>query len=155
GPIRRRDVLRLYPYDNTIATVELTGADLKATLEHAASMLNAYAYDGATPVLKPEVAGFQFDSAYGVDYEIDLSRPEGARVLNLRFKGRPLDPNHKLKVVANSYRLAGGGDYVTLRRARRLSSIPHSMPDLLARWVSAKKTIDARGEITWTVLPDY
>src|SRR5262249_28254299 len=49
GPIRRRDLLRLYPYDNTIALVELTGAELKATLEHAATMLNAYVYDGTTP----------------------------------------------------------------------------------------------------------
>jgi len=155
GPIRRRDLLRLYPYDNTIALVELTGAELKATLEHAASMLNPYVYDGATPVLKPEVPGFQFDSAYGVDYEIDLSRPEGARVLNLRWKGKPLDPNQKLKVVANSYRLAGGGDYVTLRRARRVWSIDHTMPDLLERWVSTKKTLDARGEDTWSLLPDY
>src|SRR5262252_8751454 len=118
-------------------------------------MLNPYAYDGVSPVLKHEAPGFQFDSAYGVDYEIDLSRPEGSRVLNLRWKGKPLDPNQKLKVVANSYRLAGGGDYVTLRRARRIWHIDHTMPDLLARWVAAKKTLDARGEVTWTLLPDY
>jgi len=155
GPVRRRDLVRLYPYDNSLGVVELSGAELKATLEHAASMLNTYAYDGTTPVLKPEVPGFQFDGAYGVDYEIDLSRPEGARVLNLRWKGKALDPNARLKVVANSYRLAGGGDYVTLRRARRVWQLGQPMPQLLARWVAGKHTLTAEGTPSWTVLPDY
>jgi 2',3'-cyclic-nucleotide 2'-phosphodiesterase (5'-nucleotidase family) len=155
GPVRRRDLMRLYPFANSLGVVELSGADLKATLEHAASMLNTYAYDGTTPVLKPEVAGFQFDSAFGVEYEIDLARPEGSRVVNLRWKGKPLDPNARLKVVANSYRLAGGGDYVTLRRARRITQIPQPMPELLARWAAGQRTLTADGAASWTVLPDY
>src|SRR5207245_466610 len=73
GPIRRRALLRLYPYDNTLGVVELAGAELKAALEHSASMLAAYAWDGVSPVLKPDAAGFQFDAAYGVEYEIDLT----------------------------------------------------------------------------------
>ena len=155
GPVRRRDLMRLYPYDNSLGVVELSGAELKATLEHAASMLNVYAYDGTTPVLKPDVPGFQFDAAYGVEYEIDLSRPEGARVVNLRWRGKPLDPNARLKVVANSYRLAGGGDYVTLRRARRVWQLGQPMPQLLARWVAGRHTLTAEGPTSWTVLPDY
>jgi len=155
GPVRRRDLMRLYPYGNTLGVVELTGADLKATLEHAASMLNGYEYDGTTPVLKPEVPGFQFDGAYGVEYEIDLSRPEGARIVNLRWKGKPLDPNERLKVVANSYRLAGGGDYVTLRRSRRVWELAQPMPQVLARWAGEKHALTAAGDASWTLLPDY
>ena len=155
GPVRRRDLMRLYPYDNSLGVVELTGADLKAVLEHAASMLNTYAYDGTTPVLKHEVPGFQLDGAYGVEYETDLARPEGSRVVNLSWKGKPLDPNERLKVVANSYRLAGGGDYVMLRRARRVSQVTRPMPELLARWASTQKTLVAADDPSWTVLPDY
>jgi 2',3'-cyclic-nucleotide 2'-phosphodiesterase/3'-nucleotidase len=118
-------------------------------------MLNPYAYDGVSPVLKPDVPGFQFDGAYGVEYEIDLSRPEGARIVNLRWKGKPLDPNERLKVVANSYRLAGGGDYVTLRRARRVWQLGQPMPELLERFVAAKHTLAAEGSASWTLLPDY
>jgi 2',3'-cyclic-nucleotide 2'-phosphodiesterase/3'-nucleotidase len=155
GPVRRRDLMRLYPYNNSLGVVELTGADLKATLEHAASMLGAYAYDGTSPVLKHDVPGFQFDGAYGVDYEIDLSRPEGSRIANLRWKGKPLDPSQKLKVVANSYRLAGGGDYVTLRRARRVGPPSAPMPQVLARWAAAKQTLAPEAGASWTLLPDY
>jgi 2',3'-cyclic-nucleotide 2'-phosphodiesterase (5'-nucleotidase family) len=155
GPVRRRDLMRLYPYANSLAVVELTGAELKATLEHAASMLNAYAYDGTTPLLRPDVPGFQFDGAYGVEYEIDLSRPEGSRIVDLRWKGKPLEPNQRLKVVANSYRLAGGGDYVTLRRARRIWRSDQSMPQRIASWAAARKTLAAEGDASWTLLPDY
>lgn len=155
GPIRRSDLLRLYPYENSLGVVELTGADLKATLEHAASMLNDYAYDGTTPVLKPEVAGYQFDTAYGVEYEIDLTRPAGARIVNLAWKGKLLDPREKLKVVANSYRLAGGGDYLPLRRAHPVWRTTTTMPDLLLQWAGAKRTIGATGEPAWSLLPDY
>jgi len=155
GPVHRRDLMRLYPYANSLGVVEMTGADLKATLEHAASMLNAYAYDGTTPVLKPDVPGFQFDAAYGVEYTLDLSRPEGSRVVDLRWKGKPLDPNQRLKVVANSYRLAGGGDYVTLRRARRVWQLDQPMTQVLVRWAGDKKTLAAESDASWSLLPDY
>jgi len=155
GPIRRRDLLRLYPYDNSLGVIELTGAGLRATLEHAAAMLAPYAWDGASPILKPDAAGFQFDAAYGVDYEIDLTRPEGSRIVNLKWHGQPLDPAQRLKVVANSYRLAGGGDYRELRAARRVARIDGAMPDLLVRWLRDRKTLDAAGEPTWRLLPDY
>jgi 2',3'-cyclic-nucleotide 2'-phosphodiesterase/3'-nucleotidase len=154
GTVRRRDLMRLYPYDNRLGVVELTGADLKATLEHAASMLNTYAYDGTSPVLKPEVPGFQFDGAFGVEYQIDLSRPEGSRIVNLRRMGMPLDPNQRLKVVTNSYRLAGGGDYVTLRRARRVRQLSEPMPLLLVRWAGGH-TLEVEHDPAWTTLPDY
>ncbi|MEQ1832817.1 MAG: 5'-nucleotidase C-terminal domain-containing protein, partial [Candidatus Eisenbacteria bacterium] len=155
GPVRRRDLLRLYPYDNSLGVVELTGAELKATLEHAAAMLNDYAYDGSTPLLRPEAAGYQFDTAYGVEYEIDLTRAAGARIVNLKWKGQSLDPATKLKVVANSYRLAGGGDYLPLRRARQVWKTNSTMPELLLRWVVEHPTLEVTGEPNWTLLPDY
>jgi 2',3'-cyclic-nucleotide 2'-phosphodiesterase/3'-nucleotidase len=155
GPVRRRDLLRLYPYDNTLGVVELTGADLRAALEHAASMLNEYVWDGTTPVLRADVPGFQFDGVHGVEYELDLTRPVGARVLNLRWKGKPLDPAERLKVVANSHRLAGGGDYLPLRRARRSWQTTATMPELLVRWARVRQVLRADGEPGWTLLPDH
>ncbi len=155
GPVRRRDLLRLYPYDNSLAMVEMSGADLKATLEHAASMLNEYVWDGTTPVLRADVAGFQFDAAYGVQYELDLTKAPNTRVTNLRRNGQPLAPDAKVKVAVNSYRLAGGGDYLPVRRAKRLWQLSAPMPELLAKWVRNKAPLQAEGESAWTLLPDY
>jgi 2',3'-cyclic-nucleotide 2'-phosphodiesterase/3'-nucleotidase len=75
--------------------------------------------------------------------------------VNLTWKDKPLDPNEKLKVVANSYRLAGGGDYLPLRRARQVWRTTQTMPELLVRWVSTKRTLATDGEPSWTLLPDY
>ncbi len=155
GPITRRDLLRLYPYDNSLGVVHLTGAELKSVLEHAASMLHAYAWDGTTPLLRPDAAGYQFDAAYGVDYEIDLTRPEGSRIVNLRFEGKPIDPAREFKVAANSYRLAGGGDYLELRRAARTWSTNSTVPDLLVRWVKHQPALRFADERHWTLLPDH
>lgn len=155
GPVRVRDLLRLYPYDNTLAVVEMSGADLKAALEHAASLYAPYTDDGVTPLLLPGAPGFQLDMAYGVGYEVDLTRPAGDRIQSLTFQGKPLDPAQRLKVAVNSYRLAGAGGYEAVHLARRVWSTQQTIPALLARWVRGKGALDPRGEPAWTLVPDY
>lgn len=155
GPVRRRDLLRLYPYDNTLGVVELTGAELTEVLEHAAGMLAPYEWDGRSPLLRDGVAGYQFETAYGVEYAIDLTRPAGSRIVGLSWKGRPLASDQRLRVVANSYRLAGGGDYLPLRRATRVWSSTASMPELLYRWARAQGTLTPTNTSGWTLRPAH
>ena len=57
----------------------------------------------------PSVMGFNYDMAQGVSYEIDVSRPEGDRIRNLRFRGQPLAPAQKLRIAVNNYRAGGSG----------------------------------------------
>src|SRR5256885_11333541 len=51
-------------------------------------------------------------------YDIDITKPFGQRILNLKFKGQPLAMTQKLRVVTNNYRVNGGGD----RKSTRLNS---------------------------------
>src|SRR5262249_6740308 len=44
GPITYRDLIRLYPYGNTLSLVELTGADLRAALEQSAHFFARYTF---------------------------------------------------------------------------------------------------------------
>ena len=67
------------------------------------------------PLLNSRVAGYNCDTAEGVEYEVDLSQPEGSRIRNLRWKGRPLEPSQKLRIAANNYRG---------RRQRRIYDVP-------------------------------
>src|SRR5439155_6514550 len=87
GAITRRDVMGLYPFDNTLGIVDLSGAQLLATLERSARYLapRPYDFDGDAPLTDSAVAGYQFDAADGVGYEIDLTRPAGQRVTHLVF----------------------------------------------------------------------
>ena len=54
---------------------------------------------------------FNFDSACGIDYEVDLTKPDGQKVHILQMSnGQPFDEHKWYKVVMNSYRANGGGE---------------------------------------------
>jgi len=57
---------------------------------------------------------FNFDSAAGIDYIVDVTQPEGKKVKILKFTdGRPFDEKKWYKVAMNSYRGNGGGELLT------------------------------------------
>jgi 2',3'-cyclic-nucleotide 2'-phosphodiesterase/3'-nucleotidase len=57
---------------------------------------------------------FNFDSAAGIDYEVDLTKPNGQKVHILKMSnGQPFDEKKWYKVVMNSYRANGGGELLT------------------------------------------
>ena len=89
-----RQIAALYIYDNELYTVEGTGKMVKDALENAArysvSCPDAACSHG--PLINSRVAGFNYDMAQGVEYEIDLTRAPGDRVLSLRRNGKPLAP---------------------------------------------------------------
>ncbi len=155
GPVTVRDLLRLYPYENTLEVVELTGGQLKQTLEHSARFLAAYTYEHARPLAEPGMPGYHFDAAEGVSYEIDPTRPPDERVINLVFRGEPLAPERKLRVAVNSYRANGGGGYQVLRDAPRVMRWSRTVPELLADFARKAKTLDGSFSRNWTLLPDY
>ena len=155
GPITLRDAMRLYPYDNTLGVVSLTGAELKETLEHAARYLAPYTFEDGAPLTEPGVAGHHFDAAEGVTYEIDLTRPAGDRIAHLAFDGAPLAPDRVLKVAVNGYRMNGGGGYEAIRRAPRVAVLPRKARDVLAAYISRRRVLDGTYTRNWSLLPDY
>ena len=57
---------------------------------------------------------FNFDSAAGIDYEVDVTKPDGQKVRILRMSnGEPFDENKWYTVAVNSYRANGGGELLT------------------------------------------
>ncbi len=155
GPIRVRDLVRLYPYDNTIVTVELSGADLKAALEQSARGLASYTFEDGRPLGEPGMPGFNFDMPYGVSCEVDATRPPGQRIVSLLRGGRPVADGDRFKVVVNGYRAAGGGDFEMIRRATRVGHVNESVPEALVSYVRSIRTIDPYVSPWWTLLPDY
>jgi 2',3'-cyclic-nucleotide 2'-phosphodiesterase/3'-nucleotidase len=155
GPIRTRDVLRAYPYENTLEVVELSGAELKDVLERSASYLAGYTYEHGRPLAEPGMPGYNFDAAEGVGYEIDLTRPPGERIANLVFHGAPIPPDRRLRVAVNSYRANGGGGYEVLRNAPKVWRSTATVPELIADYVRRAKTLDGGFTRGWTLLPDY
>ena len=107
GPLSVRHVFDLYPFPNTLRAGIVTGRDLRARLERSAALFRRIR-PGAQdqPLLDPEVPGFAYETIPGLGYRVDVSRPEGERVLGLSFRGRPVGGDDRFVLVTNSHAAA-------------------------------------------------
>ncbi len=154
GPVTVRDLAGLYIYENTLYVVELTGAQLKAALEHSARYFLPYAEGkSARELVNPDVPRYNFDMAEGVDYTLDLRAPLGDRVKGLSFKGVPVTAEQKFRVATNNYRVNGGGGYAMFKGAPVLVRSSDEIRDLIIAWVEKKGVIPTEPSNNWRLAP--
>lgn len=155
GQVTVRQIAALYIYDNELYAIEGDGKMVKEALENAAryflSCPDAACSHG--PLINPQFIGFNYDMAEGVDYEIDLSRPPGDRVLNLRRNGKPLAPGDKLRIAVNNYRAGGSGGYGMFREAKILWRSSQEMRDLIVAYYTERKKLPGQAGRNWRILP--
>ena len=126
GPIRMADLFNLYKYENYAYLMRLRGSELKAHLEESYDRIirtmsspedPLYRIDESKrggPYLPLEGPSFNFDTAAGISYLVDVTRPSGDRIeITGVGKGRPFDPDEEYLVVMSSYRAQGGGGLLT------------------------------------------
>ena len=115
GRITRAMVLGVLPFNDTLATVDLSGAQLKAVLEDAVEhRLKAKTAAGA-----PRHTTLFY--AAGLTCRVDVQAARGVRVHDLRVRGAggelaPVDPAAVYRLVTSDF-LAGGGDGMTTLKA--------------------------------------
>lgn len=154
GEVSVRNIYGLYLYENTLVVLEVTGKQLKDALEHAARYFLPYVQGKkAAELIDPQIPGYSYDMAEGVTYDIDLTRPQGDRILHLRFKGEPLAPDRKLRLATNNYRQNGGGGYTMLKNAPVLQRSSEEIRDLIIDWVEKHREIPAEPTGNWRILP--
>ena len=149
GRVSIRQLASLYIYENSLYTVEMNGARLRAALEHAASLYQTWPLPDGQAVRLPD---FNVDSAAGVDYTIDLRRPPGHRITKLDYKGKPLKDDQKLRVAMNNYRYAGGGGY----DFKGLPIVYHSteeIRDLIIDYLTRTGVVPDRANENWRIEP--
>lgn len=117
GPITVAQLARLYPYDNTLRAVRISGKQLRDYLEFSSRYYPRSHPEGAAPVTDPTIPGYNFDMVSGVGYTLDLDRPLGERVTSLTFRGKAVQPTDTFTMAVNNYRQTGGGGYAMLRGA--------------------------------------
>ena len=127
GDVTQADMFKLYRFENLMFVLQMTGQEIRKYLEFSYSM---WANTMTSPndhalLLNDESVDdqqrtgfknytFNFDSAAGIDYEVDLTKPVGQKVNILQMSnGEPFDENKWYKVVMNSYRANGGGELLT------------------------------------------
>ena len=127
GPLRVSDMFNLYKYENQLYVMRLTGEEIRKHLEMSYDlwvntmkspddhllMLDEKTY-GDQQRLGFKNFSFNFDSAAGIDYEVDVTKPDGEKVKILRMSnGQPFDEKKWYTVAVNSYRGNGGGELLT------------------------------------------
>ncbi|MEK7767478.1 MAG: 5'-nucleotidase, partial [bacterium] len=139
GPITIGDVFRVYFYEDAIYLVELTGRQFKEALEYSASLWG-------------QRKDYTFGAAAGVTYTMDVSRPAGDRIVGLASRGKPVEPDQKLRVAINSYHAQGGGGYKMFKDAPLLNNTRLWVREAVIDSITRQKTITPATDGNWTVV---
>lgn len=122
GPLLVSDMFKLYRFENMLYRMELRGGEIKGFLEHAAGPWFNTMLDPGDHMLQfsPDNSGrlaapyYNFSSAAGINYTIDVSKAPGDRVkIQSLSDGSPFDERAIYTVAVNSYRGNGGGGHLT------------------------------------------
>ena len=176
GPIRVSDMFKLYKYENQLYVMRLTGKEIRRHLEMSYDLwVNTMkSPDDHLLLLDQQTQGdqqrlgfknfsFNFDSAAGIDYEVDVTKPDGEKIRILGMSnGEPFDENKWYKVAVNSYRGNGGGELLT-----RGAGIPKDSLESRIIWRSERDqryylmqeiekmgTVDAKPNNNWRFVPE-
>ncbi len=147
-----REIAGIYPYENTLKAIRITGAQLRVYLEQSAKY---YTLRDGKIGIDGSIAGYNFDIVSGVAYDIDLSQPVGSRIRNLRYKGADVAPADSFTMAINSYRATGAGGYGVVVGAPVVYDRGEGIRDLLVAAVEQKKVLDPLeySEKEWRIIP--
>lgn len=140
GEIRLGDIAMLYPYENSLYKMELTGRQIRSFLEYTSQYYLQPEFEGRLNT-NEDWPGFNYDMLAGVEYELDLNQEPGDRVVKLEYDGEPVDDNDTFTVAINSYRAEGGGGFEMLADAEVLEVIDTSVRDLIINYLNEKDEI--------------
>lgn len=171
GPLRISDMFTLYRYENQLCTLSMTGLEIKNHLEMSYNLWTAVMHSPDDQLLKFSTGNhikgdythlinpsYNFDSAFGINYEVDVRQPQGSKINILSMAdGTPFSLDRTYTVAVNAYRANGGGELLT-----RGAGIPNE--ELKSRIIRSTsldlryfliKAIETRGTITPHVTPNW
>src|SRR5471032_1251877 len=143
GPLALNNAADLYLYPNSLSAVKVNGAQLKAWLEKSAARFNRIDPASSVPqeLVNTAVAGFNFDepTSDDVGYQIDVTRPIGQRIVELRYQGREIAPAQEFLVATNNFRASGGGNFPGIDSSRTVLASPDNNRDVLIAYIQTHK----------------
>jgi 2',3'-cyclic-nucleotide 2'-phosphodiesterase (5'-nucleotidase family) len=137
--ITMKDMATVFPYGNTVATVEITGAQLLEALEAA-----TYESPGQLGAF-PQVSGIAFEIHSYVEYAAGPQyggstyfspQNPGSRVKNVTVNGQPLDLGKKYVIATNDFITAGGDTYAVFKQTSKLTNLGVAMEDAMIQYLT-------------------
>lgn len=132
GPITFDEATTVQPFGNTLTVLTLTGAQIRAALEHGVATWS-------------ENKGQFLHVSRGVSYTFDLGRPAGSRVVAVTLNGQPVVDAQTYKVAMNNFTAGGGDGFTMFKGAPRLDTGTLDV-DILVRYLQERSAVDAEPE---------
>ncbi|SEJ85186.1 5'-nucleotidase, C-terminal domain [Deinococcus reticulitermitis] len=132
GPITFDEAITVQPFGNTLTVLTLTGAQIRAALEHGVATWS-------------ENKGQFLHVSRGVSYTFDLGRPAGSRVTAVTLNGQALVDAQSYKVAMNNFTAGGGDGFTMFGGAPRLDTGTLDV-DILVRYLQGRPAVDAEPE---------
>lgn len=179
GDIRVSDMFNLYKYENMLYTMSLSGREVRGALEMSYALWTSQMQSPDDDLLllrdpsdKQKGAeersffrnpSYNFDSAAGIIYTVDVTRPAGQKVTILGMAdGTPFDEDKMYRVAVNSYRGNGGGELLTRGagipqeelKDRILFSTDKDLRYYLMQYIGQRKVITPQSLEQWRFIPE-
>jgi 2',3'-cyclic-nucleotide 2'-phosphodiesterase/3'-nucleotidase len=152
GATSVRQFYALCPEDDRIGRIRVTGRQLKAYLEHAARFYN---FSHNPELFARGTDPGDFDTLDGCSYALDISRPVGTRVVDLKVQGQPVKDEQSFTLGLLSGRLAGSGGYLEAMGWSGRPEFPSPAPfrNLLLEYVLSRPALTPASEDNWHIVP--
>ncbi len=182
GELYMRDLFKLYRYENYLYTMKLSGKEIKNLLEYSYSLwyntmknkndhLLLFEKDADGNLVKSKWTGkpvlknpyYNFNSAAGIKYTVDVSKKPGNRIHILSLdNGKPFEMNKMYTIAINSYQGSGGGGTLTEGAGipknelgkRLISSSKKDIRYLMMEWIEKQGTVTPKALNEWNVIPE-
>ena len=152
GDVNYGSLFNIYKFDNTLYTVDITGKELKDYMEWSASHYNTWKLGDISISFDENVPGYLYDMFEGVDYKIDLSKPAGERIVDVKYKGQPLKDDEVLTLAVNNYRYSSGLKANKLVAGNKKWESPKAIRDYLAEYIQTEGTINPEVSNNWEII---
>ena len=172
GEIHVSDMFNLYTYENQLYTIRMSGKEIHDLLEMSYRQWvdTMKSKDDHIMLMNQDNNGryhwqnlaFNFDSAAGIDYEVDVTKENGHKVKILRMSdGRPFNEDKTYIVAMNSYRGNGGGELLTKGAGIPLEEIKSRIEHisekdqrrLLMEYIESHSHINPQAHKNWKFIP--
>ena len=124
GTLIYNDLFTIYPFENQMFVIRMTGEEVRKYLEYSYSkwirtwdgshvLRISHAPDARTQAERWsfDARTYNFDSCAGINYTVDVTKPYGSRVnISSMADGSAFNPAATYNVALTSYRASGGGD---------------------------------------------
>lgn len=177
GDVYVNDMFNLYKYENMLYTMNLSGKEVKDALEMSYDMwtnrmqsaddhlllLRENRREGAQDRASFRNFSFNFDSAAGIIYTVDVTKPRGEKISIISMAdGSPFSMDKMYKVALNSYRGNGGGELLTKGsgipqdelKKRILFSTDKDLRYYLMQYIEKKGVIMPQALNQWKFIPE-